>query len=259
MQSDRIISVRKLPFNVTVRYRATGRLIGRLELPDLSMFDEHPLVENGPRELPIAHHDKLLAVTDGWYYLLIDVERLAVVWKRLIDNNNVTSEPPLRFALSDDYLAVLKHDYDTKALYMIRASTGEVLWRTDPKDSNSPRPAYSMHIEGEQLFAIEPHAGQGYYVVGRNCETGEQLFRQEVDGYQAKPEVTLLPQTFGPYLVTKLADRQDFELQAFSSKDGRPVAKVGMKGVGPFGIPCRMSDTVQQGRLILMSKDELRN
>ncbi len=79
-----------------------------------------------------------------------------------------------------------------------------------------------------------------------------------MDGYQAKPEVALLPQTFGPYLVTRSADRQDFQLQVFSSEDGKPIAKVNMKGVGPFGVPGRMSATVQQGRLVLMSKDELR-
>ncbi len=133
MRGDRIISVRKFPFSVTVRYRATGRLIGRLELPDLSTFDEHPLVENGPRALPIAHHGKFLVATDGWYYMLIDVERLAVVWKRLIDNNNVTAEPPLRFALSDDYLAVLKQDYDAKG------AVHDSHWRP-AKSSGEPTP-----------------------------------------------------------------------------------------------------------------------
>ena len=56
---DRLVSVRKMPFNLTVRYRSTGQLMGRLALPDLSLFDEHPLLENGPRELPVAHDGRL--------------------------------------------------------------------------------------------------------------------------------------------------------------------------------------------------------
>ena len=64
------MSLRKLPFNLTVRYRSTGKLIGRLDLPDLLLNEEHPLIENGPRALPVARDGPLLAVTDGWYYIM---------------------------------------------------------------------------------------------------------------------------------------------------------------------------------------------
>ncbi|MDD4890203.1 MAG: PQQ-binding-like beta-propeller repeat protein, partial [Phycisphaerae bacterium] len=130
MRNDRLISVRKLPYSVTVRYRSTGQLIGRLDLPDLSMHMAHPLIEGGPEELPAAHCDNLLAVTDGWYYVVVDTDKLAISWKRLIDSNDVTREPAMRLALSNDYLCVLKEDYDQKAIYMLSAKTGEVLWNS---------------------------------------------------------------------------------------------------------------------------------
>ncbi|MDD4888716.1 MAG: PQQ-binding-like beta-propeller repeat protein, partial [Phycisphaerae bacterium] len=130
MRNDRLISVRKLPYSVTVRYRSTGQLIGRLDLPDLSMHMVHPLLEGGPEELPAAHCDNLLAVTDGWYYIVVDTDKLAISWKRLIDSNDVTREPAMRLALSNDYLCVLKEDYDQKAIYMLSAKTGEVLWNS---------------------------------------------------------------------------------------------------------------------------------
>ena len=56
---DRLVCVRKMPFNLTVRHRATGRLIGRLALVDLSLNTKHPLLENGPAELPAARDGKL--------------------------------------------------------------------------------------------------------------------------------------------------------------------------------------------------------
>ncbi|QDU96146.1 outer membrane protein assembly factor BamB family protein [Lignipirellula cremea] len=257
VHGERLVSVRKFPFVVTVRRRGTGQLQGRLSLPDLSLFEQHPLLEDGPAELPIARHGKHLVVTDGWYYILLDIERLAVVWKRLIDNNNVNSEPALRFALSDENLAVAKEDYDLKAIYLLSVATGEVLWKTDPKDSKSPRPLYSMLLAGDRLYGLEPHAGQGYYLVGRDAPTGELLFRQEVDGYQAKPEATLLPRPYGDQLVVRTADRQNFQLQAFQSSDGAPTVQIDSKGVGPYGVPGRMSYTVQNGRLVLMNKDQL--
>src|SRR6185503_2714226 len=76
---DRLISVRKLPFNLTVRYRGTGKLIGRLALPDLSLFESHPLIEGGPEETPAAIDGDRLVVTDTWYYLCVDVKNLRVL------------------------------------------------------------------------------------------------------------------------------------------------------------------------------------
>ncbi|MFT5523773.1 MAG: outer membrane protein assembly factor BamB, partial [Pirellulaceae bacterium] len=257
MDGDRMISVRKLPFNVTVRYRATGRLIGRLDLPDLSMLQDHPLLENGPKSLPTARHENQLVLTDGWYYILIDTNQLQIVWKRLIDNNDATRTPPLRFALGRDHLAVLKEDYDQKAIHLLSAETGEVLWATDPKNSQSPRPMHSMFIHEDRLYGIEPHPGQAFYFSGRVCTTGKSIFRTEVSGYQAKPQTTLLPRIYGNYMVARTADRQDFDLKSFNLSDGKLEHSLRIKGVGPYDIHGRISTTVQHGRLVMLSKDTI--
>ena len=254
---DRLVSVRKMPFNVTVRYRATGKLIGRLDLPDLSLHDAHPLITGGPRALPADHDGPRLVVTDGWYYILVDTDRLATVWKRLIDQNDLTREPAMRFALGGDYLAVLKEDYDQKVLYMLSSRTGKLLWHTDPKNRRSPQPMHSMFIHRGALFGIGLHPGQGFYFVGRDCKTGRLLFQQLVEGYNAKPRVSLIGRPFGGHAVIKVQDRQNFELGAFDRATGQPLRARKTKGVGPFGIHGRVSATVQNGRLILLSKDTL--
>lgn len=257
MDADRMISVRKLPFNVTVRYRATGRLIGRLDLPDLSMLQDHPLLEEGPKSLPTARHGNRLVLTDGWYYILIDTDRLEIVWKRLIDNNDATRIPPLRFAVGEHHVAVLKEDYDQKAIHMLSAETGELLWSTDPKDSQSPRPIHSMSIHEDRIYGIEPHPGQAYYFTARDCSTGKLVFRTEVTGYQAKPQVTLQPGIYGNHMVARTADRQDFDLRSFDRTTGEMQHTLKMKGVGPFDIHGRVSTTVQNGRLVILSKDRI--
>lgn len=255
--ADRLVSVRKLPFNVTVRYRATGRLMGRMELPDLSQFKAHPLLENGPAELPAARDHERLMLTDGWYYILIDVGRLAVVWKRLIDNNDTKREPALRFTLQGDYFLALKEDYDVKAMYAFSSRTGEMLWKSDPKDSKAPLPLHCTLIAGDKVFGIQPHAGQGFYFVGRDARTGQQFFREELATYKSKPQVRLLPHLFGQHVVAEISDGQDFELRAFDLQTGRNVATLPMPGVGPFGTHGHMSATVQHGRMVLMSKHKL--
>src|ERR1051325_8871958 len=160
--------------------------MGRMTLPDLSLNEEHPLIENGPEELPAAHDGALLVLTDSWYYIALDVERLAVVWKRLIDSNDLTREPAMRFTLKGDYLLVIKENYDQKAIYMLSSKTGEILWGTDPdpkKAGNSPPPFFSAVFDGDKVYGIQPHPGQGFYVVGMDAKTGKSLFsRQEVKG-----------------------------------------------------------------------------
>jgi len=130
------------------------------------LFDDHPLIDNGPRELPIAHDGKQLAVSDSAYYLMLDVEKMKVAWKRLIDANDMSRLPPMRFELNGDYFAVVKQDYDAKTIHMLSARTGDILWRTDPKVPTSPQPIYSMVIRDGKLYGIRPHAGQGFYFVG---------------------------------------------------------------------------------------------
>ena len=254
---DRLVTVRKMPFNVTVRSRPTGRLIGRLDLPDLSMHVQHPLLEDGPKAVPTARRGKLLLVSDGWYYILVDTDRIAITWKRLIDNSDLTREPTLRFALSPKYLAVIKEDYDVKTIYMLSTETGRVLWHTDPRNARSPQPIYSMRIEGDTVYGIGPYPGQGVYFVGLNCKSGAPIFRREVKGYDSKPKVTMMAENFGGHAVLTVQDRQRFELKAFSLATGKELRTYRKKGAGNFGVHGRVSATVQNGRLILLSKDDL--
>ena len=255
--SSRLVLVRKMPFNVTVRYRSTGKLIGRLTLPDLSLHEEHPLVPGGPRALPVAHDGDLLVVTNGWYYIAVDTGRMAVAWKRLIDANDLTREPALRFALGGDYLTVLKEDYDVKAIYLLSSRTGEVLWKTDPKNARSPQPMHSTLLLGARAVGLAPHPGRGFYFVGYDCRTGKLLFKTEQPNYDSRPDVRLRRTLFGHYAVAQVQDRQTFELKVFDTRSGRLVHTVRKKGVGPFGVHGRVSATVQAGRPVLLSKNKL--
>ncbi len=255
---DRWVSVRKLPFNVTVRYRTTGKLIGRLALPDLTLHDVHPLLDKGPEAVPTAHEGKLLMLTDEWYYIALDITTLTTSWKRLIDQNDVTRRPAMRFALGGDYFVVIKEDYDQKTIYMLSSKTGEVLWNTDIKVASSPRPTFSNFILDGKLYGLEPHPGQGFYVSCRDAKTGKKIYRQEVKGYQSKPVASLTPHPFGSSLVVWVQDRQEFELRVFDFKTGKASDTVHEKGVGSFGVHGRVSATIQNGRLVLVSKDKMK-
>ena len=129
----------------------------------------------------------------------------------------------------------------------------------DPKQAgSSPAPFHSAVIDGEKLYGIQPHPGQGFYVVGVEAKTGKAPFnKQEVKGYAGKPQVKLFPSVFGSQMVARVQENQDFEVRAFDAKDGKELQKVTKKGVGPFGVHGRVSAEVQQGRLILLSKDKL--
>ena len=241
-----------------MRYRATGKLIGRLELPDLLLTEDNPLVENGPKTLPVAHDGGRIVVTDGWYYILLDAEKMKVVWKRLIEANDPTRLPPIRFELNGDYLAVVKQDFDVKVICMLASDTGEMLWRTDPKVPGSPSPIDSMLIRDGKLYGIKPHAGQGFYFVGMDCKTGRTLFgANEQTGYGGKPDIALRHDLYGDAVVAQVRDRQDFELKAFSVKDGKLVHKMQVKSAGDFGEHGRASATAQNGKLVLLGKNDL--
>jgi outer membrane protein assembly factor BamB/tetratricopeptide (TPR) repeat protein len=254
---DRFVTVRKNPYNVTVRYRATGRLIGRLELPDLQEFTGHPLVPKGPEEIPFARDGHKMVVTNGWYYLMVDTERLAIDWKRIIDANDASRNAPMRFALNGDYFAVLKQDYDVKTIYMLSSKTGNVMWRTDPKDPNSPQPMHSMFIRGDRIYGIGMHPGQGFYFVGRDCKTGRRLFKTETVGYSSKPDVRLEPWDYSGRALVRVRDRQDFELRVFDLSNGKPLHRMKEKASGDFRQHGAVSATVQNGRLVFMAKDKL--
>jgi outer membrane protein assembly factor BamB len=254
---DRFVTVRKNPYNVTVRYRATGRLIGRLELPDLTEFTDHPLVTSGPHEVPFAHDGHKLVLTNGWYYVMVDTQRMAVDWKRRIDANDASRQPPMRFALGGDYFAVLKQDYDVKTIYMLSSKTGNIQWRTNPKDPNSPRPMHSMFIDGDRIYGIGVHPGQGFYFVGRDCKTGKLLFRREVTGYASKPAVRLEPWNYRGRAIVRAQDRQDYEVRVFDFANGKPLYTLKEKASGEFRQHGAVSATVQNGRVVFLAKDKL--
>lgn len=254
---DRLVSVRKLPFNVTVRYRSTGKLIGRLAVPDLSLHQNHPLFETGHEALSAAHEDNHLVLTDGWYYINIEIEKMRIVWKRYIDANDTTRNPAIRFALGGEYLAVVKEDFDVKTIYMLSSRTGEILWNTDPKVAETPRPMHSMMIVGEKLYGIAIHPGQGFYWKAMDCKTGKTEFQMEVKDYQAKPEVRLFPRPFGNFAIALIKDRQEFEIKTLNLQTGEVAYTLKKKGVGDFGEHGRVSATVQSQKVILLSKDEL--
>jgi outer membrane protein assembly factor BamB len=258
MLGDRLVSVREMPFNVTTRYRSTGKLIGRLELPSLLRNRAHPLGSIGPDALPIAHHGTLLAVTDADYYLLIDVEKQRILWKRLIDSNNPYETPAMRFELDDEHFCVVKNNFDIDAIYMFAARTGKLLWRTDPKNEASPQPIYQMRLKGDRLYGLAPHPGQGFYFECLDAKTGKRLYRTNVEGYDARPTVTLMRRAFGDYWVAKAVDRQDFDLRVFDARNGKNVARLHIKGVGSYGEYGRASATVQDGALALHGLHQLK-
>ncbi|MFO7899237.1 MAG: PQQ-binding-like beta-propeller repeat protein, partial [Planctomycetota bacterium] len=254
---DRYVTVRKNPYNVTVRYRATGRLMGRLELPDLTESARHPLIEKGPRALPVAHDGPKLVLTDGGYYVMVDTSRMAIDWKRRIENNDATRQFAMRLELRGDYLAAIKEDYDRKSIYMLSSRTGGLLWHTDPKDANSPQPVHSMWIDGGRLYGIGIHPGQGFYFVARDCKSGRRLYRTEATGYAAKPEVSLTARDYGGRAVVRVKDRQDFELNVFDRKTGKRLHVMKRKGNGRFGRHGDVSAAAQNGRLLFFARNKL--
>jgi outer membrane protein assembly factor BamB/tetratricopeptide (TPR) repeat protein len=246
---DRFVSVRMKPFNITVRYRGTGRLIGRLDLDDLTLRAEHPIVGDGPRELPVARDGKLLALCGGGYYFLIDVERMKILWKRLMD---IDANTPVRLELDGEYLAVIKRDFDLKSVYMLSSTTGKRLWKTMPDKPDSPQAIYSMLIRDGKLYGILPYAGRGFRFVGVDCKTGKYLFKPNTQKhYNSTPSVRLRRGVYGNTLVLEIRDRQDFELAAFDATTGKLAHRVKVKGVGEFGQHGRASATVQNGRMVL--------
>ena len=260
-EGERLVSLRRLPSNVTVRRLGTGRMLGRLDLPELSRTVEHPLAEDGPEELPVARAPGELFVTDGWYYIAIDTERLRVLWKRLIENNDPTREPPMRLAAGDGVLLVLKKDYQTPAMIAFDAATGKRLWRNDPEDAGRGTPMYSAVISGGRIYGLTAGVGRSFNVHALEAATGKELARwASRQTYQTTPQVTLWPEVLGgpaAGVVARVQDNQTFELIALDGRTCRPIHTVTSKGVGPWDTHGRVSATVQDGRLVLMNAERV--
>jgi outer membrane protein assembly factor BamB len=253
---DRLVSVRMMPFNVTVRYRSTGRLIGRLDLDDLTLRDDHPLLEKGPKTRPVAHDGRYLALCGGGYYRLLDIVGIRTVWKRPID---VDANTPVRLELHGDYLAVTRKDYDMEAIYMLSSRTGEVLWRTDRKARRKHVPLYSMFIRNGTLYGIRKHPGQAFFFTAVDCKTGKDVFRPVVQGgYKESPTVRLRKRLYGSALVVEVRDRLNCRLIAFDRRKGKPIHTMDVTKAGNFGEHGRASATVQNGSMILHGKNTVK-
>jgi len=163
----------------------------------------------------------------------------------------------MRFALGGEYFAVVKEDFDVKTIWMLSSRTGHVMWRTDPKDANTPRPLYSMFIEGERLYGIGVYPGQGFYFAARDCKSGKLLYQTEVTGYASAPSVRLVSRNYGGHALVEVKDRQDFEVNVFNFSDGKRVHTLKQKGVGEFGVHGNVSATLQNGLLTFLSRDKL--
>ncbi len=257
-QGERLISVRHLPSGVTVRRIGTGRMIGRLELPELSRFARHPLIKGGPEALPVAKSGDRLFVTDGWYYIAVDTTRMRVAWKRLIEANDPTREPPMRLTAGEGVLLALKQDYRAPAMVALDAATGRRLWRTDPESDAIAKPMHSAVISGGRIYGLTPGTGRSFSVHALDAATGKELAKWSArETYQTKPAVELFGEAFGGTLVARVQDGQAFELIALDGKTCRPLHTITCKGVGPWDVPGRVSATGQAGRLMLMDATRL--
>ncbi len=254
---DKYISLRKMPFNLTVRYRDTGRLIGRLELPDLSLTTPHPIVKGLNEAYPTATNGKYIAVTDNKYYIMINAEKQTIMWKRLIDNNTRREGNPMRFSLSDNYLAVSKKDYDNDAVYLYSTANGRLLWSTNPKDKSTPQAMHSMFFRDSSIYGIIPGPGKGYTITGVDCKTGTIRYAEQNINFNSMPVVDPFPYTFTDKAVLRVQDNQDFFLNVIDLKTGKSLHKKKGSGIGPFKEHGRASAVYQNGRIILLAGDDL--
>ena len=252
--NDLFISVRKYPFNITSRHRTTGSLIGRLALPDLSTVESHPMLKDGPLSLPIAKHDRYVVTTDEKYLLVYDVVKMELAWKTLLFNVDQSKEVKMRIAVNEKYITFIKEDYDRKAIYCYSMIDGDKLWNTDPANSGSLQPIYSMLLEGDMLYGIGEHPGQGFYFVSYDCSKGAKKTSKLIEGFGAIPLVKLRDNTFGSQVVIEVQDKKDFSIYVLDKNSGEIVKKVTDKGDGPVGEIGRVAITIQDGHPVLFSK-----
>ena len=116
---------------------------------------------------------------------------------------------------------------------------------------------YSMLMSDSAVYGIEPSLGNSFTFAGRDLKTGKVLFRELVAGYIQRPSSHLFPRLYGKYAVAVVQDSKDFELKVFDTATGKAVQTLKLKGTGIFGEAGRVSATVQNGRLIFLSKNDL--
>ena len=106
------------------------------------------------------------------------------------------------------------------------------------------------------VFGIEPSVGNSFTFSGRDLKTGRVLFRELAAGYTQRPVSHLFPRLYGKYAVAVVQDSKDFELKVFDTETGKALQTLKLKGTGTYGEAGRVSATVQNGRLIFLSKND---
>jgi outer membrane protein assembly factor BamB/tetratricopeptide (TPR) repeat protein len=251
---DLLISVRKYPFNITSRYRTTGSLLARLAVPDLSQSDEHPMIKDGEHSLPISRYDRYVVVSDDKYLIVYDVVKMEMLWKTPIANVDLSKNLRMRVAVNEKYITLIKEDYDRKAIYCYDLLTGDIRWNTDPTNSGSLQAIYSMVLEGDILYGIGMHPGQGFYFVSYDCAKGTKKVNKIIEGFSSVPIVRLREDVYGKNLAVEVQDRKDFQIIVLDKNTGEIVKKVSDKGDGPIGEIGRVAITIQDGYPVLFSK-----
>jgi len=258
LADDLFVSVRKFPFNITSRHRTTGNLMMRLSIPDLSLVETHPILKEGGLMVPFAKFDKYLAVTDEKYLIVYDVVKMSMLWKTPLLNIDITKEIKIRFEMNDKYIIVLKENFDKKELYCYDLFTGDILWKTDPTNNNSPQPIYSLLFDGDILYGLGEHPEQGFILIAYDCSKGIQKFKKVSEGYSSKPSVNLRKEIYGNNIIVELQDRKDFKIIVFNKNSGEILKTISEKGDGPIGEIGRIGIIVQGGRPILFNKNQFK-
>jgi outer membrane protein assembly factor BamB/tetratricopeptide (TPR) repeat protein len=252
--NDLFISVRKYPFNITSRHRTTGSLMSRLSIPDLSQVDAHPMIKDGPLALPIARYDRFVVCSDEKYVIIYDVVKMEMIWKTPLANVDLSKDLKMRVTMNEKYVVLIKEDYDRKAIYCYNLLTGDVMWNTDPTNSGSLQAIYSLQLDGDTLYGIGEHPGQGFFFVAYDCTKGTKKFNKIYEGFGSVPIVKLRDKIYGKNVVAEVQDRKDFQIIVLDKTSGEATKKVSDKGDGPIGEIGRVAITVQDGHPVLFSK-----
>lgn len=251
---DKFLSIRKYPFCIVSRHRTTGSLLSRLQVPDLSINEEHPFLKNGTKELPVGIFDQYVVLTEEKYLILYDVNKMEMIWKAQFSNTDVSKALSLRIAINDKYIVLIKNDFDRKAIYCYDTKTGEILWNTNPNNPDSPQPIYSLLLENDVLYGVGEHPGQGFFAVAYNCVDGSLKYKNLIEGYSTVPLVNLNENVYNNHLIAEIQDRKDFQIVIMNKLTGVVEKRVSGKGDGPIGEVGRVAIIIQASHPILFSK-----
>jgi outer membrane protein assembly factor BamB/tetratricopeptide (TPR) repeat protein len=267
VHQDILVSPRREPFGVTFRHVATGRLLRTLNMPDLSMETRHPVLDPDvsrgviqvgvtSAELPVAYQNGQLLITDGAYYISVDVAQMAVSWKRAIDNVDRLSGNPIRFYLQEPYLLVLKRDFKAPALYMLDSRTGAVKWVK--KDAQA---VYSIQFseDGKKFMGLGIPEAQNTAarVKSFDSETGNELAKYENTSFTAPPDLDLLGRFQKNTVVMRAIHGENLDLMLLDMNQGKLVQHSTIKAVGEYRAHGGRFAMLQGPHLVLMNAEQI--